>query len=262
MENYDNPPFENHAFNEQVRAALATDPKVKFRGEEHALRKISIVGAIILDTPEDFSNIEDDLFKDDRTTIAQTARLFSEAGIPIHPQVEFAIYCLLPPIRSSFLHASNPVKAQSLPKADLVIIAYVPNKAHAYRPGDKPHNTAGYSILSDVYADFNDARHRSICHLDTRFDAWPQSAFNLGARFIIIRGGADSEIHTEHFRADPRAKILIPTHRLTPFGPGHYSYTSTDSYLGLVANKPRLSEMRDKIARNSLIGYEIERALS
>lgn len=262
MENYDNPPFQNAAFDEQIRALLAADPKVDVAPEGHALRNISVVGAIIRDTPNGFCTLADDLFKDDRTTIAQTARLFSAAGIPVHPEIKFAVYCLLPPVRSSFLHASNPIKAKELPHADLVIISYVPNKAHAYRPGDRPHDTSGYSKLSDIYADFNDARHRSICHLDTRFDAWPQSAFNIRARFIIIRGAFESEINTEHFRADPRARVLIPTRHFIPFGPNYYSYTTTDSYLGLVAHKPRLHEIQDKIRKNSLIGYEIERALS
>ena len=195
---HDNQPYNKLFFDHTLRKKFAENEAIVFADVSHAFRSVAVVGMLLpdfnmsntqrfmSDKPKNDSRLEngiiriEDLWYEDVRMLRKTLSTFSEAGIPLHPHVQFYIYNLLPPISSNFLYHAVKWFDGDFPKADLVVVNYIIK--HGITPDwGRDYNTyEGFSELTAAKMCEIDGNNKlvSVCSMHRIRDIWPTASLS------------------------------------------------------------------------------------
>lgn len=275
-----NQPYHRPLFDQILRKELAKNENIKFENVSYAFRNVAVVGMLLPDLNHSSKNdhvihcrndrsaflevgmIEPaKLFSDDLVMLKRAASIFSESGIPLHPEVSFHIYNLLPPVGSDFLLHASDWHDVELPKADLVSINYI-IKHGATRDMWRDYCTnEGFPELT--YAQMceigGNGKLISVSDMHRQPNIWPTASFNAGAKFVVTHGGTQDEITTNQFKNHAQSHVLICSEQEEKIERKKRTYRGHT--MGVVANKDFLSEYAPHIYKKPAVGQAIHRAL-
>lgn len=254
-----NPPYNSVLLDHELVKLLA-DNDVGISDAAHALTSFALVGVLLPDTSmvQHGAVHAKDLWGDDRNMIIDVAKSFSNAGIPLHPKAQFSIYNLLPPISSDFLMSTHPCAKEmnfEFPDADMVMISYILNENYGAGPSSYGYNTnhsfpeLTASAMIDSMRATDALTSVSALHRDP--DVWAQASYNLGAKFIVARGGVHDEVSSETLETHPLSVTLKPS---DPNG--------SQSNIGIVGRKNAMQDYAEHINPESKLGTAIQNALN
>lgn len=245
-------PYQSFLLNHEFHKFLE-EKGVDIDDTEHALKRVALVGVLLPDTPfaqRGAVHIKD-LWRDDSQMVVDVAKSFSQAGIPMHPNTEFTVYNLLPPVRSDFLMSAHPCAQEmdfEFPETDLVLISSVPK--YGAPPTHFDYEVSrGYQELTaqELTAFRNCNIYTSVSGLHADPNVWAEASFNLGAKFIAVRGGTGDEVSTNHLKDHEQSRLLIES-------------TSSQG-IGYVARHNTLQDYASHVAGKNPLGTAIKRAL-
>lgn len=281
-----NQPYNKPIFDQILRTELAKDKNIRFEDVSHAFKSVAVVGMLIPDlnqkSRDDFSYFDEDnkkddpysllglgmiepkqLWHDDLDMLKDTASIFSQANIPLHPEVKFHIYNLLPPVSSDFLLHTNPFDDYGFPKADLVSVHYI-LKNGATPDMHRDYNTsAGFPKLDHSQFDDYTGKLTSVSALNRDRSIWPRASFDAGAKFVVTYGGTHDEITTENFKNHRDSVTLLCSQReeRARRKRGHRRKKGQYSQheMGIVAHKNAVLEYLPHVYKSSVAGEAMQR---
>lgn len=230
----------------------------KFTTEEHAIRNISAVGALLGE--------DDNIRKPDMDMIIDGCVELAKAGVPFHPELSIKVYNLLSPIRSDFLRASYEGYKWDLydpkpeiPQTDLLITCYLPNfsSLNSCVTRLKPEQLNMQRKGSQLYTDHSIYGLDRLCAVSPRQTnpaIWGEAAARQNAKIAMTFGGTDDAVSSDHFYPSYHFDTLIETSE--DFHKASYGY-SRGSFAVMMTHDYRETLARKGAKLENLVGHRI-----
>jgi|GEM_PF-1611633 len=257
-----NQPFHDVLFDRLLSKDIEKRGGIDFRASKHAFKRVAVIG-MLFPTETRFKGcgfpMPDELRSDDKEMVHAPLRLFSEAGIPTSPNIQFDIYNYLPPIKSDFLMAACPLGKIKFPDVDLVIVNYVPAEEIGYTPLQRQHYAEeGFADVNNLdYEGLGHRKYRSVSRWNNMHDIWADAFLNVGAKFAVtFSDHIHDEINTRHLEYHEHVQVVLSSAEKCISAAGHS--------MGIVADSKTLDSYTPYLNKDSVIGSRIikQRTLS
>lgn len=257
---HDNSPYQSKNLDLILLKEICERSGVRLEVSPYAFKHVSVVGMLLPDNDraKNFDLDVKDLARDDIDMLRKTFKVFSDAGIPLHPEAQFAVYNLLPPVKSDFLLSGLDFYADDIdfPQTDIVVVNYLPR--YGATPGHRFYHTGkGFNDLSgNLYKDVQATdKLTSVSHLHHGFNIWGDACYARGAKFAVTHGGVEDEVTTEQFEGHIKYKVLVDSYKNEREG----AYARGN--MGVAANRETVKDYIDQANRETELGTEIFYAL-
>lgn len=248
---FDNPPLESAEINAQLVKALEK-AQVPVSAAPHALRDLAVVGALLTD--------EHLVRTPDLTMLVTACKTLASGGMPIHPAPSLRVFNLLAPVKSDFLQTefNSSAGSASANSLDLAVVCFVPNFS-PYTDSVRrlhPEQLHMPTQRTEFYQDYTKYRQERLTAVSLYHDcgiSWGVAAHEHGAKFVTTYGGAQDEIHSDHFVDSRHYDMLISTRE--DFNKGGIG-CSIGSY-GFVIHKDHVQTAAKHANPETLIGKRL-----
>ena len=141
------------------------------------------------------------------------------------------------------------------PDADMVMISYILNENYGAGPSSHGYNTThsfpdlNSGAMTESIKAIDALGSVSGLHRDP--DVWAQASYNLGAKFIVARGGIHDEVSSKTLETHPLSVTLKPSN---PNG--------SNSNIGIIGRKDAMQDYAEHINTDSKLGAAIQNSLN